>query len=49
MTKVEARRIMDKFENGEQKNQILEKRVFQLSNEEMASLVEFVSGNISNV
>ncbi len=49
VTKVEARRIMDKFENGEQKNQILEKRVLQLSNEEMASLVEFVSGNISNV
>ena len=49
VTKAEAHRIMDKFENGEQKKRILEKRVFQLSNEEMASLVEFVSGNISNV
>ena len=49
VTKVEARRIIDKFETRGQKKQILEKRVFQLSNEEMASLVEFVSGNISNV
>ena len=48
VTKVEARRIMDKFENGEQKNQILEKRVFQLSNEEMASLVKSILANISN-
>ena len=49
VTKVEARRIMDKFENGEQKNQILEKRVLQLSNEEMVSLVKSILANISNV
>ncbi len=48
VTKAEARRIMDKFENGEQKNQILEKRVLQLSNEEMASLAESILANISN-
>ncbi|OJT94535.1 MAG: hypothetical protein JJ59_00210 [Candidatus Micrarchaeum sp. AZ1] len=49
VTKAEARRIMDKFENGEQKNQILEKRVLQLSNEEMVSLVKSILANISNV
>ena len=49
VTKVEARRIMDKFENGEQKNQILEKRVLQLSNEEIASLAKSILANISNV
>jgi hypothetical protein len=48
VTKVEARRIMDKFETWEQKKQILEKRVFQLSNEEMASLAESILANISN-
>jgi 16S rRNA (adenine1518-N6/adenine1519-N6)-dimethyltransferase len=48
VTKAEARRIMDKFENGEQKKQILEKRVFQLGNEEMASLAESILANISN-
>ena len=48
VTKAEARRIMDKFENGEQKKQILEKCVFQLGNEEMASLAESILANISN-
>ena len=49
LTKAEARQIINKLENGEQKRQILEKRVFQLSNEEMSSLVESILGNISNL
>lgn len=46
ITKVEARQILDKFEKEEQNKQILEKRVFQLSNEEMAGLAKSILSNI---
>lgn len=46
ITKVEARQILNKFEKQGAKKRILEKRVFQLSNEEMASLAKSVLSNI---
>lgn len=45
-TKAEARQMLNKFEKQGAKKRILEKRVFQLSNEEMASLAKSVLSNI---
>ena len=42
ITKNEVRQILNKLLEGKQKKQMLEKRVFQLSNAEMASLAESI-------